>query len=358
MNIVEALIIAGIVIAVIVIFIIIFGRGLLDSYLLSLNEKNDQQRRKDKEEIGLSVKELLSGDRERFDLIVKQIKEQVSESREDAKALHKQHAVVAEQIRQVSTATEGLKMSTEGLKNLLSNNRLRGEWGEQVAEDLLLGAGFVENTNFLKQSTTEEGRPDFTILMPDGTKLNVDAKFPLDDLITYQEVETDKQRKEALRQFEKAVKHKVGQLTSKDYIDTSAQTVDFVVMFIPNEMVFSFIYEKLPVITDYAATKKVILTGPFGFTAMLRLVLQAYKNFGYEQGLTEILGLIEKFQNEYEKFGDALAKVGRQIDGVQNAFNEVEGTRQRQLSKVLDRINDYSMKNKEITAGKDDNKSS
>ena len=65
------------------------------------------------------------------------------------------------------------------------------EFAKQVAEDLLLAAGFVEKVNFVKQTTTDSNsRPDFTILLPDGTKLNVDAKFPFDDLVVYQEAKS------------------------------------------------------------------------------------------------------------------------------------------------------------------------
>jgi DNA recombination protein RmuC len=224
------------------------------------------------------------------------------------------------------------------LKNLLTNNRLRGEWGEQVAEDLLLAAGFVEEVNFTKQSTTSEGRPDFTIKLPDGAKLNVDAKFPFDDLMEYQEAKTEAAKKQALNKFSNSIKNKIKGITSKDYINPEDNTLDFVVMFIPNEMIFSFIYEKLPGINEYANERKVVLAGPFGFTAVLRLVLQAYKNFGYEKNLQEIFGLVSKFQDEYEKFGAHLTRLGSQLDTAQKTYHEVEGTRSRQLTKVVDQI--------------------
>jgi DNA recombination protein RmuC len=113
-------------------------------------------------------------------------------------------------------------------------------------------------------------------------------------------------------------------------------------MFIPNEMIFSFIYEKMPEINEYANQRKVVMAGPFGFTAVLRLVLQAYKNFRYEKGLQEILGLISKFQSEYAKFGDSMERLGKQLDTTQKTYMEVEGTRSRQLTRVVDQISGHS----------------
>jgi DNA recombination protein RmuC len=158
--------------------------------------------------------------------------------------------------------------------------------------------------------------------------LNVDAKFPFDDLITYQEAKTEADKKRALSAFSTAVKQKVKEVSTKDYIDPENQTLDFVVMFIPNEMIFSFVYEKMPDINEFASSRKVVLAGPFGFTAVLRLV--------------QILGLISKFQEEYTKFGESMDRLGRQIDTAQKTFLEVEGTRNRQLTRVVEQISSRS----------------
>lgn len=329
-----------------------FGlRGLMQKLLLQLQEKNEQQRQGQQEEIGNNVRHLLDDNREKLDLMVKQLKEQLESSQKEVKQLREQNSSIKQQLEHSMQQTEALRVSTEGLKSLLSNNRLRGDWGEQVAEDLLLAAGFVEGHNYQKQSATEEGRPDFTIMLPDGFKVNVDAKFPFDDLAEYQNADNDQARTKALKNFEKAVKEKIKEVTSKDYIDPSNQTVDFVVMFIPNEMIFSFVYEKIPDIVQYASERKVMMTGPFGFTALLRLVLQAHKNFHYEQELQEIVGYIEEFQRQYEKFGESLAKVGRSLETAQNAFRETEGVRQRQLTKIVDKITEQSSDTK-LLSGK------
>jgi DNA recombination protein RmuC len=315
-----AVIAAGIV----VIALYFFGQ----KFVLQLTNTHEEKRKDNKQEIESGVKEMLDNSQKLLEQVVGD--------------LTKQNAAIREQLANTAKITEGLQVSTESLKNLLTNNRLRGEWGEQVAEDLLLAAGFVEKVNFVKQSTTNEGRPDFTILLPDGSRLNIDAKFPFDDLMEYQEAKTDAARKVALNKFSASIKTKVKGITSKDYIDPEGQTLDFVVMFIPNEMIFSFIYEKLPEINEYCNQRKVVLAGPFGFTAVLRLVMQAYKNFGYEKNLQEIFGLVSKFQEEYEKYGESMQRLGNQLATAQKTFHEVEGTRNRQLTKVVDQISGKS----------------
>jgi DNA recombination protein RmuC len=317
----------------------------LQKFTLQLTRSNEAQRKSNKEEIESGVKDILDTNSKLLKETIKGLEVQLDSTRKDSGSLREQNAAIREQLALSAKSTQELQVSTESLKNLLANNRLRGEWGEQVAEDLLLAAGFVEKLNYIKQKTTVQGRPDFTILLPDGYKLNVDAKFPFDDLIKYQEAKEPAEKSRALRAFNASVKQKIKDITSKDYIDPENQTLDFVIMFIPNEMIFSFVYEKLPEIQNYSSQRKVVLTGPFGFTAVLRMILQAHKNFHHEKGLMEILGLISKFQDEYEKFGDSVEKLGRQIDMVKNTYVEVEGTRNRQLTRVVRQISEHSQNN-------------
>jgi DNA recombination protein RmuC len=327
---------------ILVVVIVLVGQRVM----LNLKSDHESTRKDSKDEIESGVKLMLENNQRTIEQISLNLEKQLKENRREVVDLKTQNSAIREQLVNSNKITEGLQASTEGLKNLLANNRLRGEWGEQVAEDLLLAAGFVEKINYVKQTSSGAGRPDFTILLPDGSKLNVDAKFPFDDLIAYQSAKDAGDKRQALNKFRTTMKTKVKEVTTKDYINPEAQTLDFVVMFIPNEMIFSFVYEKLPEINQYANERKVILAGPFGFTGVLRLVLQAHKNFKYEKDLQKILGLIEKFQEEYSKFGESIEKLGRQIDLTQKTFIEIEGTRNRQLTRVVDRIGEHTQKEK------------
>jgi DNA recombination protein RmuC len=335
-----AVIIGSLVLVVILIAGAFYFLG--QKFILQLTRANIEQRKGSREEIETGVKDILSSHEKLLSEITRNLQKELKQSQAGVVDLKEQNAAIRQQLTTTAKITEGLQVSTEGLRSLLANNRLRGEWGEQVAEDLLLAAGFVEKLNYLKQRTTSEGRPDFTILLPDGYKLNVDAKFPFDDLISYQEAQTDAEKKRALAAFNTSVKNKIKGITSKDYIDPENQTLDFVMMFIPNEMIFSFVYEMLPDINQYASERKVVLAGPFGFTAVLRMILQAHKNFHHEKSLVQILGLISKFQEEYVKFGDSMERLGKQIDTAQKTFIEVEGTRSRQLTRVVEQISHRS----------------
>lgn len=234
--------------------------------------------------------------------------------------------------------TGGLKESTDDLKNILSNNQLRGKYGEEVAENLLKSVGFVRGQNYTANESqdTTTSRPDFTIILPDKTKVNIDAKFPLQALVKYQE--SDDKQERYLREFTTDVKQKIKQVTTRDYINPEEKTVDFVILFVPNEMIFSFIYDRLNEVWDEAMKKKVILAGPFSFTAIIRMIFQSYKNFKYQENLYDIIKLIKVFEQEYEKFNEALDTLGTRLQSAANQYQTVSVTRTKKLTGVVEKI--------------------
>jgi len=51
--------------------------------------------------------------------------------------------------------TSELRESTENLKRVLSNNQLRGKYGEEIAENLLKTMGFVKGEQYVVNSSSE-----------------------------------------------------------------------------------------------------------------------------------------------------------------------------------------------------------
>jgi DNA recombination protein RmuC len=189
-------------------------------------------------------------------------------------------------------------------------------------------------------------RPDFNIYLPDRTKVNIDVKFPYSALLKYTESTNKTDKQKYLNDFRRDVKEKIKQVSTRDYVNPEEKTVDFVVLFIPNEMIFSFIYDKMGDVWEEAMQKKVIMAGPFSFTAILRMVKQAYTNFRYQENLHQIIGLIQKFDEEYQRYNESLNKLGERINSVSGQFDVVSITRDKKLSSIVDKIKTQKIKSK------------
>lgn len=237
--------------------------------------------------------------------------------------------------------TEQLSVTADGLKKVLSHNQLRGQFGEQVAEDLLRMCGFVSGLDYLYNKTLKDGesRPDFTVLLPDGVKINVDVKFPYSNLQKMTETNDKASKQEYLKAFERDVKDKIKQVTTRSYINPQDNTVDFVILFIPNEMIFSFIYDKLNDIWSDGMKQRVIFAGPFNFTAILRLIRQSYANFTIQKDISKIIAHIRQFEDEFAKYNDEFEKIGERITSLTQQYDRVNVTRTKKLLSTVERIN-------------------
>ncbi|MFN0152607.1 MAG: DNA recombination protein RmuC [bacterium] len=247
---------------------------------------------------------------------------------------------LATQLASTNTATRDLAQTAASLREALSSSKARGAWGERMAEDVLRLAGFVEPTNYVKQKTLEGSaqRPDFTFLLPNGLRLNMDVKFPLDNYMRYLDATSDGDRERFRTEFLRDARKAVKQVTTRDYIDPESNTVDCVLLFIPNEQVYGLINEWDRTLMDEAVRNRVVLCSPFTLYAVLALVRQTADNFNMERRSKEILTLLGDFEKQWSKFKEQMEKMGRRIDDAQKEYATLVTTRTRALDRPLDKI--------------------
>src|SRR3954451_6313457 len=83
---------------------------------------------------------------------------------------------LAGELRRQHEGLSALTENTQQLREVLASSKVRGQWGERMAEDVLRLAGFVEGVNYRKQATlANAGRPDYTFMMPHGLLMHMDV---------------------------------------------------------------------------------------------------------------------------------------------------------------------------------------
>ncbi len=228
--------------------------------------------------------------------------------------------------------------SAQALRTAIANPQARGQWGERMAEDVLRLAGFVENTNYFKQSQIDgaTGRPDYTFPMPKDHALYMDVKFPMASYLRYLEAGTDAERETHVKNFLRDVRLRVKELAKRDYGNTGdQQAVDSVLLFIPNEQLTSFIHEHDPSLLDDAMKQQIVMCSPLTLFAFLGVIRQAFDNFMIEQTSDQILQLIGKFGTQWTKYSEQVDKVKKRFEGVEKEFETLAGTRRRALERPL-----------------------
>jgi len=247
---------------------------------------------------------------------------------------------LAGQLKTASEQTAALVQVTHTLREALASTKVRGQWGERMAEDVLQAAGFVEKVNYLKQKTVEGGsvRPDFTFLLPNNLKLNMDVKFPLDNYLRFLEADSEVDKGRFRNTFLKDVKSRIKEVTTREYISPESNTIDCVLLFIPNEQIYAFIHEQDSSILEDGLKNRVVFCSPITLFAVLAVIRQAVENFALAQTSNEILSLLGSFKKQWEAFLGKLEVVGKRIDDAMKEYEALTTTRKRQLEKPLQKI--------------------
>ncbi len=255
------------------------------------------------------------------------------------KGRERQLGEVSSQLRTTSQEIQSLHKTANSLSEVLANPKKRGEWGERQAEDVLRISGFQEGINYFKQETQDSGsRPDFTFPLPNGLKLHMDVKFPHENYRDYVNAESEQGAEQHRKTFLQNVRNKVKELTDREYVNPEGGTVDCVLLFVPNEQIYSFIEEQDPSVLEEALRKKVIVCSPVTLFAVLAVIRQAADNFALEQTSDEILKQLGEFKKQWRKFTDKIDKLGKSLQTVQNHYDELSETRSNQLEKPLGKI--------------------
>ena len=252
----------------------------------------------------------------------------------------KKFGELSSHLKNAGEQTAALLQTTGMIKEVLSSSRVRGQWGERMAEDILKAAGFMENVNYVKQKNIESSgtRPDFTFLLPKGLKLNMDVKFPLDNYVRFLETQSEQEKNKHRNDFLKDVKNRIKEITNREYINPEQNTVDYVVLFIPNDQIYSFIHEQDGSILDFALNHRVIICSPVTLFAVLAVIRQAVDNFALEETSNEILSQFGVFKKQWAEFHKKMESLGRKINELQKDYEFLATTRRRQLERPLERI--------------------
>jgi DNA recombination protein RmuC len=248
-----------------------------------------------------------------------------------------------EKFKGVDQAVSDLAKQTTDLNNVLSSSQARGQWGERMTEDLLRAAGLVEGINYEKQDTiTGGGRPDYTFLMPPDRVLYMDVKFPLDSYAKYVGATEPTSREQLKREFMTAVRARVTELQKRDYVvSTTQHSLDYVLLFVPNESITGFVHEADPELIDWALERKVVLCSPLTLYAFLVVVRQATESFHTEETAAQIMQMMGKFKKQWEAYTKSLDKVKKNFDNLQEELDDLTvGKRFKGLGREIKKIDE------------------
>ena len=221
--------------------------------------------------------------------------------------------------------------------------RRAGQWGERMADDVLRAAGLRRGRQLPQADGASPAGTDPRLHVPAaraGVVLHMDVKFPVDNYLRAPRGRrpTPSATRPAAGVPARRAQPGQGARTAAA-TSTPASRVDYVLLFIPNESVYGVHPRARPRrCVDAALRQKVVLCSPFTLFAVLGRDPPGRRQLPARADVRRDPRALAGFVQQWDQFTDQRRQAGQALDTVQRRFEELAGTRRRQLEKRLDEI--------------------
>ncbi len=237
--------------------------------------------------------------------------------RESVEAIHKSHA--------------DLRGETRQLVQALRSPRVRGNWGELQLKRCVEFAGMAQHASFDLQASVVNRddntaqRPDLIVHLPNGRAVVVDAKTPLESFLSASSTEDPAEQVRFLAQHASAVREHMKQLSSKAYWKQFAHSPDFVICFLPSEVLFSAALEQDPGLIESGAVTNVLLATPTTLIAMLKAIACGWQQAEVAANARHIQDCAEDAYKKLRGMQKDFQSIGKGLANASAAYNEMLG---------------------------------
>ena len=203
------------------------------------------------------------------------------------------------------------------LTETLTSPKLRGNFGEEILENLLTDVFPKEYCKF--QFRFKNGDTVDAAVVIGDLMLPIDSKFSMENYRLYKEARTDESSDDLKKSFLKDVKKRIDEIHKK-YILPDEGTFDYALMFIPSEGVYMEAANDAEM-QIYSRGKKVVIVGPNTLNITLRGLLVSLRGQQINKAAQQVLGMINGIKQESGKFNKVLDTLANHVKNTSNTMS-------------------------------------
>ena len=330
-------------------------RSIVEEKLTTMSEKFQEGFEKNTEKMVEAQKErfaemdkrqsdLIQTTEKRLDEMRATVDEKLQKTLNDR--LGQSFKLVSEQLESVQKGLgemKNLASDVGGLKNALTNVKVRGNFGElqlkALLEQMLSPEQYDENVATVPGSSE---RVEFAIKLPGkddphgSVYLPVDSKFPKDVYDQYVDaIDTGDAAaiKSKSSQFENTILAMAKDISTK-YISVP-DTTNFAIMFVPVENIYAEVIRRSKLTQELRDKWNVLVTGPTTLGALLSSLQMGFRTLAIEKRSNDVWTTLGAVKTEFSKFGDLLEKAKKNIDSASATIEQLQGTRTKAINRKL-----------------------
>ena len=245
---------------------------------------------------------------------------------------------VKKQLETLAQSNQSLAQETQQFRMVLHSNQARGRWGEETLRRVVEAAGMSAHCDFSEQTQAGDTKPDLIVRLPGDRIIIVDAKVPDFDFLNALESADEAKRAEALAAHAAKLKATIKALADRDYPSQFPNALDYVVLFVPAESLFSAALEGDHDLIVWAAGKRILLATPASLIALLRSVSVSWQQHAQTENARTIADAAKELYSRVATFTEHFEKIRDGLETANRAFNQAVGSYESRIRPAGEKI--------------------
>lgn len=249
----------------------------------------------------------------------------------------KQRFSLQENIKSLVEANRNITREAVNLTNAITgtnNNKFQGDWGETILEQILENSGLIEGEQWEHQVTLrdEKGgvavndethrtmKPDVIVHFPGKRDIIIDSKVSLKAYMAYLAAEDDVARNVAIKEHVASVRRHIDELSGKRYDKYNVNSLDYVMLFIPNEPSYFMAMEADNALWNYAYKKGIVLISPSNLISTLFVVNSLWTRERQQRDVQKIVDTANSLYDKFVNFTENFRKIDTSLEKAHEAY--------------------------------------